>query len=132
MKYRRLKHREGKPGLTQKQLAKAAGIKLSNLQRREDGTNEFTVSELERVAAAIEVTASELVEEALADYGGIDKLIREYADERENATGTSEAPDNVTPLTRKQTEEIDYEALNNDKAAHGRDAEQESDESDPT
>src|SRR5690348_7991060 len=74
VKYRRTK----KPlNFSQKDLSLATGIPLSNLQRREEGTNEFTVSEIERIARVLDVRAAELVREALDDYGGIDKLIRE-------------------------------------------------------
>ena len=64
--------------LTQKQLAKATGIPLSNLQRREEGENEVTVSELERIAFFLKTTPAALVETALSRYGGIDKLIQEH------------------------------------------------------
>lgn len=49
-------------------LAARTGIALSNLKRREDGVNETTVSELERIAAALRVPAREIVDMALSDY----------------------------------------------------------------
>lgn len=51
-------------------LAARTGIALSNLKRREDGVNETTVSELERIAAALRVPAREIVDMALSDYSG--------------------------------------------------------------
>lgn len=84
--------------MTQQDLASASGVPLSNLQRREDGTNEFTVSELERVANALDTTAASLAGEALADYGGIDKLIAEYTTSEGDAT--VDPVDNVTHLGR--------------------------------
>lgn len=49
-------------------LAAQTGIALSNLKRREDGVNETTVSELERIAAVLRVPAREIVDMALSDY----------------------------------------------------------------
>ena len=58
--------------MTQKDLSEAAGIPLANFQRREDGTNDTSVSELERIAVALRVSPRELVDTALADYSGTD------------------------------------------------------------
>ncbi len=49
------------------------------MKRREEGRNEITISELERIAAVVNVSALEMVKEALADYGGMEKLLAEYA-----------------------------------------------------
>lgn len=78
-----------KKKLSQTAMAEATGIAMSNYQRREDGRNEITVSELERIAAAVDVPALAIVEEALNDYGGLPKLIDEF-------TKTSDAADNVS------------------------------------
>ncbi|MTE24870.1 helix-turn-helix domain-containing protein [Microbacterium sp. ZXX196] len=67
-----------KRGISQAQAAEASGVPLSNYQRREAGTNEITVSELKRIAAVVGVTAAEMADEALKDFGGIDKLIAEH------------------------------------------------------
>ena len=75
IRHRRL---DKKVKLTQKQLAKATGIPLSNLQRREEGENEVTVSELQRIAYFLKTTPATLVETALSRYGGVDKLIAEH------------------------------------------------------
>lgn len=56
--------------VTRETLADRTGIALSNLKRREDGTNETTVRELERIAAVLEVPTREIVDMALADYSG--------------------------------------------------------------
>ncbi|MCW2163709.1 Helix-turn-helix domain-containing protein [Microbacterium hydrothermale] len=55
--------------LNRETLAARTGIPLSNLKRREDGVNETTVSELERIAAALRVSARDIVDMALQDYG---------------------------------------------------------------
>lgn len=65
--------------LTQDEVATASGMALSNYRRREDGKNEITVSELTRIAAAVKVEPAEIAEEALADYGGLRKLLAEHA-----------------------------------------------------
>ncbi|MGN7188753.1 helix-turn-helix domain-containing protein [Microbacterium testaceum] len=57
-------------GVSRETLAARTGIALSNLKRREDGVNETTVSELERIAAALRVSAREIVDMALSDYSG--------------------------------------------------------------
>lgn len=54
--------------LTRETLSARSGIALSNLKRREDGVNETTVSELERIAAVLQIPAREIVDMALADY----------------------------------------------------------------
>lgn len=80
--------------MTQSKLAETAVIPLSNLQRREDGTNETTVSELERIGAALDVTSREIVDMALVDYNGggtaEDGL-------RKLVASVSEAPRTVAP-----------------------------------
>lgn len=74
-----------KRGLSQVQAAEATGIPLSNYQRREAGTNEISVSELKRIAKVVGVSAADMAEEALKDFGGMEKLIAEHV-------GMSEAP----------------------------------------
>lgn len=68
-----------KKKLSQSAVAEAVGIPLSNYQRREDGSVEITTSELYRIATIVDVPAAKLVEEALDDYGGMDKLLDEHA-----------------------------------------------------
>lgn len=60
--------------MTVEELADAAGIGYTTLRRRLAGAA-FTVLELERVAVAVRTPASEIVEEALRDYGGMEKLL---------------------------------------------------------
>jgi len=74
-----------KADLTRAQLAELTGIPEANLKRREAGANEITVSELNRIAKAVGATAADMAEEALKDYGGMEKLIAEHV-------GMSEAP----------------------------------------
>lgn len=83
-----------KKKLSQAAIADATGIAMSNYQRREDGRNEITVSELERIAAAMEVPALAIVEEALDDYGGLQKLLKEHRGDDPMSDGTS----NITPI----------------------------------
>lgn len=90
-----VKSKRVKAAYTRQALADAAGIPEANLKRREDGKNEITVSELERIASIVRVSAAAMVEEALADYGGLSKLIGEHARVSE-AAPTFE--DNITYL----------------------------------
>lgn len=87
-----VKSKRVKADHTRASLADATGIPESNIKRREEGTNEITVSELERIAVAVDVTAAEIVEEALTDYGGMEKLLREYATSEGAATVDTDAP----------------------------------------
>lgn len=75
-----IRHRRLDPdfGMSQADLARATGIPLSNLQRREDGTNEVTVSEIQRIAHALDTTPVQIVNDALKRYGGMEKLLAEY------------------------------------------------------
>ncbi|MGW9268370.1 helix-turn-helix domain-containing protein [Microbacterium sp. NPDC055599] len=88
-----VKSKRVKAGLTREALADAAGIADSNLKRREAGENEITVSELERISTAVEVPALEMVEEALKDYGGVEKLVAEFTRTSEPATNVDPADD---------------------------------------
>ena len=74
-----VKSKRVKAGLTRARMAEITGIAEANLKRREEGKNEITSSELYRIAAAVGVPAVSLVEEALDDYGGMDKLLDEHA-----------------------------------------------------
>ena len=82
--------------MSQNQLADASGIAMSNLQRRENGKIEITVSEIKRIAEALGVPAHELVDEALDDFGGMQKLIDEHV-------GMSEAPVSLDAHRRNRT-----------------------------
>lgn len=82
--------------MSQNELADASGIAMSNLQRRENGKIEITVSEIKRIAEALGVPAHELVDEALEDFGGMDKLIAEHV-------GMSEPPASLAEHRRKKS-----------------------------
>lgn len=82
--------------MSQNELADASGIAMSNLQRRENGKIEITVSEIKRIAEALGVPAHELVDEALKDYGGIDKLIDEHI-------GVSDVPISLDDHRKRRT-----------------------------
>ncbi len=80
-------------GVTREKLSAQTGIALSNLKRREDGVNETTVSELERIAAVLRVPAREIVDMALTDYStsgsaddGLRKLVSSMSEPRSNIT----------------------------------------------
>lgn len=98
-----IKHRRRDPELemSQAELAKASGIPLSNLQRREEGDNEVTVSELERIAAALKTTPLALVEVALARYGGLEKLIAEHTFKQVSEDARSVSPADDIPYIGK-------------------------------
>lgn len=119
-----IKNRRTDPdyGMPQTRLAALTGIPLSNLQRREDGVNEVTVSELERIAHHLQTTPAALVEDALARYGGMEKLLAEYA--------TSEPAPTVDDLATRREEKFlgsDFDEKRF-KSAAVRDAELDGDE----
>lgn len=111
-----------KVGLTRAQLAELTGIAEANLKRREAGANEITVSELKRIAEAVGVPAAELADEALKDFGGMDKLIGEHV-------GMSDVPVNLDAHRKRRTpadmDEDEWGGLSN---AAGTDPELEQDE----
>jgi len=80
--------------ITREQLAERAGIPLSNLRRREDGLNETTVFELERIAAVLQMPARELVDMALEDFNGGGSAEDGL---RKLVASVSEAPRTVAP-----------------------------------
>ena len=64
------KHRK----LSQEQLANRIGMPLSLLKRVEKGTRSVSVSELETIADVFRIPASDLAEDAVNMYGGVEKL----------------------------------------------------------
>ncbi|MCC2033107.1 helix-turn-helix domain-containing protein [Microbacterium allomyrinae] len=74
--------------MTQDELAVKTGVRLTSLGRRLAGKIPFTVGEIEIIASVLTVKAHTIVEAALEDYGGIEKLL---------ATAVSEDASNVTP-----------------------------------
>ncbi|MFJ4037533.1 helix-turn-helix domain-containing protein [Microbacterium sp. NPDC090007] len=86
-------------GFSREKLSAQTGIALSNLKRREDGMNETTVSELERIAAVLRIPAREIVDMALTDYStsgsaedGLRERVSSMSEPRPNITDA----DNVT------------------------------------
>lgn len=110
-----IKHRRQHPDvkLSQQVLADRTGIPLSNLQRREEGSNEVTVSELERIAAVLKTTPLALVQEALSRYGTLEDLIEEFvseasrtvdpADEIPYIGKVEQVPDRIAANTKDRT-----------------------------
>lgn len=78
--------------MTVDELADMSAIGYTTLRRRLAGAG-FTVLELERIAVAVDTPASSMVEEALRDYGGMEKLLAEHVSD--DAANVS-AEDNVS------------------------------------
>lgn len=87
--------------LTQGELAAQAGMPMTNLGRSIRGSRPLTVNEFERLAGVVDVPAHEILDTALAKFGGIEKLLGEHRPASE-AEGTVTAEDNVTYLGRVQ------------------------------
>ncbi|WAC69279.1 helix-turn-helix domain-containing protein [Microbacterium sp. SL75] len=90
-------------GMTRETLARRTGIALSNLKRREDGVNETSVSELERIAAVLQVPTTEIVGMALVDYsggGGAQDGLQMLLESMSEASPIVDDEDNVTYIGR--------------------------------
>lgn len=90
-------------GMTRETLARRTGIALSNLKRREDGVNETSVSELERIAAVLQVPTTEIVSMALVDYsggGGAQDGLQMLLESMSEASPIVDDEDNVTYIGR--------------------------------
>lgn len=85
--------------MTQNELATATGIPLSNYQRREDGKNEVSVAEMERISVALGVPTREIVDMALVDYSdhgtaedGLRKLVASVSEPARTVAPEDEIP----------------------------------------
>jgi len=89
--------------MTREELARRAGIALSNLKRREDGVNETTVPELERISAILQVPSREIVDMALIDYshgGSVQEGLQKLLDSMSETPRNLMDDDNVTYIGR--------------------------------
>lgn len=102
------------------ELAAASGIEYSTLRRRLGGAP-FTVNELNRIAAACAIAPHAIVDEALSDYGGMEKLMAVYAPK-------SEAVANIADYRKPDLATVPEEELRRGKHAAGIDEELEHDE----
>lgn len=124
-----VKSKRVKAGLTRTTLYAATGIPEANIKRREEGRNEITTSELYRIAHAVGVMADELVEEALKDYGGMDKLLAEHMSEASSTIPNDLQRKRADKEARFMGEGFDEEQ---GAIAANLDAENEEDEPSPT
>lgn len=88
--------------LTQAELAAQAGMPMTNLGRSIRGARPLTVNEFERLAGVIEVPAHQILDAALAKFGGIEKLLDEHRPKSEGQATVSPADEipyigHVTP-----------------------------------
>lgn len=92
-----------KRGLRQEDLAAQTGISLTLIGRSIRGTRPLTVTEFERIAGVVaapdklETSAATMLQEALDEYGGMEKLLAEHAP-------VSHPPHTVDELERKRAE----------------------------
>lgn len=64
-------------GKRQEDMARATHMSLTTVGRKIRGQVEFTASELTQVAAYVDSTVGEILERALSNYGGLNKLLSE-------------------------------------------------------
>ncbi len=95
-----VENRMSNRGYTQDSLATAVGIPTTNLGRSIRGKRPLTVTELHRLAGTLSTTATSIAEEALREYGGLEKLIAAHAAMSEDAL-TVDPADNVTYIGRQ-------------------------------
>lgn len=62
-------------------LAEWTGLSEQSINRRARGEVSYTVKELETIAARLGIPSGELVERALARFGGMEKLLAEHVSE---------------------------------------------------
>jgi transcriptional regulator with XRE-family HTH domain len=67
--------RFGKKSMGQEEIALCAGWSTSTVGRKIRGESPLLVSELLALAEYLNVPSSEIVDQALKDFGGIDKLL---------------------------------------------------------
>ncbi|WP_298745338.1 helix-turn-helix transcriptional regulator [uncultured Microbacterium sp.] len=108
-------------GYRQEDLAEKSGMSLSLLGRSIRGTRPFTVTEFETVAGVLDVPAARILEDALAGFGGMRKLLAEQ-------TAMSPTPNNVSPMRGLDLEAMTPEAREELGRAAVYDAEHEEDE----
>lgn len=106
-----------KKQMSVEEFADAIGITYPTLRRRFAGAP-FTVTELYRVADVVGVPAHLLVQEALDDFGGMEKLLAE-------AVPTSEVISSLDDYRKKNLATVPEEELRRGKHAAGTDEELE-------
>lgn len=87
---------EARPHGGREAIASWIDVSEQSVNRRCQGKVPFLAREVELIAAHVHTDAAELVERALKKYGGIEKLIAEYA--------VSEPVPTVDDLQRKRSE----------------------------
>lgn len=104
----------GAQRVTVKQLALAAGMVESTLNRVLAGERDINVTQLTKIATVLGTTPEALMERAVRRMGGVDVLMSDVQSK------------NVTPLRR--VEDFTLEELDKEKFAANRDKEAETDE----
>lgn len=84
-------------GWRQEDLAREAGLPPTNVGRSIRGTRPLSVREFEILAGTLGVAADKLLNNALDEYGGMEKLLADHAAVSE---GERTVDDNVTYLGR--------------------------------
>ena len=102
-----IESRFGKRGISQERAAELLGWSLSSYGRKMRGETSVTSKELVQAAGVLEREPAEIIDQALADFGGIDKLMSEVASTTEDAS-------NVTRIARPDSAS-DIDAYRNRK-----------------
>lgn len=100
--------------ITVKELALRSGIAYGTLNRILSGERDINVTQIARIAAALDVKPEKLVTGAVERMGGLDALVSEVQSK------------NVTPLRR--VEDFTLEELDKEQYAANRDKEADTDE----
>lgn len=100
--------------VTIKELALAAGMVESTLNRALAGQRDINVTQIGLIARALSIDPAVLVDRAVESIGGLDALVSEVQDK------------NVTPLRR--VEDFTLEDLDKERYAANRDKEADTDE----
>lgn len=93
-------------GKTQAQVAAAAGMNLTTYGRRERGETAFTAAEVERIAHYLGESPGYILQRALTNFGGIEKMLSEATSKKAEQLAGEDDLGAVPILSRRQSEAV--------------------------
>lgn len=92
---------------TNQQFADATGIKKSKIDRIRSYAGPISLDELQLFADAVGKTAGQILDEALTQYGGLPKLVRDLRPPMSEGSPNNEAPANVAPMFPETVDDLE-------------------------
>lgn len=99
-------------GRTQEEMVEATGITAQTFGRRIRGEAPLLVSELVKIGEVLGVRPSEILDRAIANYGGIERLMSEATDTPDEIA-TKRKQNEAQSMTTEQIQELDAAAEDN-------------------